>query len=171
MAASDNNLMQVSQIGTTTKTATGSQVTFNTKYPFAKLDKTNPVSFQNISIQFYTEPPVPSGTYPDVGPTTTLVYQFAHGYTYVPSTWFLMQVTPTSPPPISINYQQEGTGAYFLIVNEATGTGAYLTVTADQTNVYFSVNKIYNNVDPLPNIIGYVLNIRCYVFVDDLSGK
>jgi hypothetical protein len=170
MAASDNNLMQVSQIGTTTKTATGSQVTFNTKYPFAKLDKTNLVSFQNISIQFYNEPPAPSGTYPDIGPTTTLVYQFVHGYTYVPSTWFLMQVTPSSTvsyPPVS--YQQEGTNSFFLYLGP--GSGASLTITADATNVYFYVNKYYGGSFGLPNIIGYVLNIRAYVFVDDLSGK
>ena len=75
-----NSLLTVSSNNIDIRTANGPQVTFSTQYPFGKLDKTNNVSFQNISILFKNEPPIPPGTPGNTGPLKTLVYSFPHGY-------------------------------------------------------------------------------------------
>lgn len=161
-----SNVMSVSQNGVDLRNASASQLVFSSQYPFAKLDRTNNVSFQNISILFNTEPPNPDGI--SVFTLTTLVYKFAHGYTYVPSTWFMMQ----NPSPGSVGlqpaYQQEG--GDIIITNEADGTSAVLSMQADSTNVYLYVTKNYTSGDTLPNIQGFSINIRIYVFAGDLTG-
>ena len=149
-------------------TSSGSEVIFSAQYPFAKLDKTNTVSFQNIALFFAHEPPNPNGT--SVFQTTTLVYQFAHGYNYVPSTWFMMQNPTNTGVGLQPNYQQEG--GIIIATDELYYTAAVLTMNADATNVYFYITKYYTAGDSqsLPNIYGFSLNIRVYVFVGDLTG-
>lgn len=161
-----NSVLTISSNNVDVRTATGSQVTFSTSYPFGKLDKTNPVSFQNISLLFNHEPPTPNGT--SVFSQTTLVYQFAHGYKYVPSVWFLMQNPTNVGIGLEPNYQQEG--GIIIATNEGNFTAAVMTINVDATNVYFYVTKTYTSGDTLPNIQGFTLNIRVYVFAGDLTG-
>lgn len=163
-----NSIMSVSQNGVDVNSATGPQVIFSSQYPFAKLDKTNTVSFQNISLLFNREPPNPNGT--SVFLTTTLVYQFPHGYKYIPSTWFLMENPTNSGVGLQPAYQEEG--GIIIATDELLFTAAVLRMQADATNIYFYVDKFYTAGDsqPLPNIQGFSLNIRVYVFVGDLTG-
>ena len=163
-----NSLMTVSSNGVDVNAASGPQIIFSSQYPFAKLDKTNTVSFQNIALLFAHEPPNPNGT--SVFQITTLVYQFPHGYKYVPSTWFLMQNPTNSGVGLQPNYQQEG--GIIIATDEGNFTAAILTMQADATNIYFYVTKYYTAGDsqPLPNILGFSLNIRVYVFAGDLTG-
>jgi hypothetical protein len=164
-----NSLLTISSNNVDVRSATGSQVTFSTQYPFAKLDKTNPVSFQNISILFNHEPPNPNGT-SQFGPVITNVYTFAHGYTYVPSTWMMTQNPTNSGVGLQPAYFQES----FIIIatDEGNYTAAELHLRVDNKNVYLDVWKYYNTADApaLPNIQGFSLNIRVYVFAGDLTG-
>lgn len=163
-----NSIMTVSSNGVDVGAATGPQVIFSSQYPFGKLDKTNKVSFQNISILFNREPPNPNGTTQTL--LTTLVYQFPHGYKYVPSTWFLMQNPSNTGVGIQPAYQQEG--GTVIATDEFLLTAAIIRMQADATNIYFYIDKYYTQGDsqPLPNIQGFSLNIRVYVFAGDLTG-
>jgi hypothetical protein len=165
-----NSLLTVSSNNVDIRSASGPQVTFSTQYPFGKLDKTNNVSFQNISILFKNEPPNPAGTPGNTGPIKTLVYSFAHGYKYVPSTWFLMQNPSNVGVGLEPAYQQEG--GIIIATDEANFTGAIMQILVDQTNVNLYVWKYYDstNSPALPNIQGFSLNIRIYVFAGDLTG-
>lgn len=163
-----NSLLTVSANGVDVNTATGPDVIFSSQHPFAKLDKTNTVSFQNIALFFQNEPPNPSGIGIDTGPRTTLVYQFPHGYTYVPSTWFLMQNPSNTGVGLQPSYQQEGG----IIIQTDPFNYAIIRMQVDATNIYFYVDKYYSTFasEPFPNIIGFSLNIRVYVFAGDLTG-
>lgn len=158
-----SNLITISQNNVDVRNAKGNQVLFSAQYPFAKLDKTNTVSFQNITLFFNNEPPNPSGG--SFGPVTTLVYSFPHGYTYVPSTWFLMQHVggdTSSQKPI---YQQEG--GTISLVNALTV--ASLRMQADDAKCYFYVDKTSDGTN-FANIQAVTLVIRVYVFAGDLTG-
>lgn len=163
-----NSVMTVSSNGVDVNNATGPQILFSSQYPFAKLDKTNKVSFQNISLFFAHEPPNPDGLTTFL--VSTLVYQFPHGYKYVPSTWFLMQNPTNSGVGLQPSYQQEG--GIIIATDEALFTAAILRIEVDATNIYLYVDKRYIQGDsqPLPNILGFSLNIRIYVFAGDLTG-
>lgn len=165
-----NSLLTISSNNVDVRSATGPQVTFSTQYPFAKLDKTNTVSFQNISILFNHEPPNPAGTPGNTGPIKTLVYQFPHGYKYLPSTWMMCQNPTNTGVGLQPAYFQES----FIIIatDEGFYTAAELHIQVDATNVYLYVWKYYDQTDApaLPNIQGFTLNIRVYVFAGDLTG-
>lgn len=145
------------------------QVIFTTKYPFAKLDTqlginlkvnppaTNAVSFQNFRIFFSKEPPVTIGS-----TSTTQIYQFAHGYTYIPTTWLLFQDLNAANTTASFTYGQENS----IIVSKSALTFAEFTMTVDSTNVTFSVYKQWNALDVSPDVIGITLLLRLYVFVE-----
>lgn len=160
-----NNIISVSQNGLDVRGASGPQLLFSARDPFAKLDKTKATSFQNIRLLFNHEPPDPNGT-TDFGPLTTLVYQFPHGYDYVPSTWFLLQIISGGP----VRYQQES--AEILLVNALFYTSAVFRVSIDKDNVYFYIDKYYDagGGGPTAHILGFTLLIRQYVFAGDLTG-
>lgn len=167
-----NSLMTISQNNIDIKAATGPQAIFSTQFPFTKLDKTKTASFQTINLLFNREPPNPDGTI-NKGPLTTLVYQFAHGYNYIPSTWFLMQNPSQTGLGLQPLYQQEG--GIILETNESFFAAALFRMQVDATNVYFYVDKYYDGTGggssgPLPNIKGFSLVIRVYVFAGDLTG-
>lgn len=82
------NPITVVQSGSNVQSATGTEILLNSKIPFTKLDTTNIISFQTISILFNNEPPQPVGL---GGYTQTLIYQFSHGYSYIPSIWMMWQ--------------------------------------------------------------------------------
>lgn len=166
----NNGPISVSSAGTSLQNASGAQVTFNTRYPFHKLDSTNINSFQVVTILFGAEPPNP------VAPTSTatysesLVYSFAHGYTYVPSTWFLLSLDG-----FATTIGPEGNA--FLVQGQIPGsTNAILNIRVDATNVNFYVTKtwgyVFGTPDPVaPNVFGLTVSIRSYVFVEDLLGN
>lgn len=158
--------ISVSAPGTSLTTAQGQHLTFNTRYPFAKLDSTNKNSFEIITVFFNTEPPNPTG---GAGTTTTkktLIYQYKHGYTYIPSTWFL-----TSTDNFATVLGSEGA----WLLGNASGTSAQIAkfeIEVDSTYVNFYIDKQWTNTgsNSPPNIIGTTVNVRAYIFVEDLSG-
>lgn len=166
----NESILSISQNGVDVRGATGSQLLFSTQYPFGKLDKTNPVSFQNISIFFADEPPNPAGTLGNTGPIKTLVYSFPHGYNYVPSTWIMCQNPDITGVGLQPAYFQES--FIILATDEGFYTAAELHTTVDAENFNIWVWKYYDQSDtpPFPNIQGFSLNIRVYIFVGDLSG-
>lgn len=142
----------------------GTDVTFSTRYPFSKIDSTNSNSFQIINIVFLADTPNPDGV--SNLTNSTLVYQFAHGYKYVSSSWFL----------VSINgfVSALGTEGVRLVtaLSPLFGT-AYFVATVDSTNVNFYINKTWEQSTgfPAPSVLGITLSIRSYVFINDLSGN
>jgi hypothetical protein len=82
------NAFSVSSNGSSVETAAGPQQLLANKRPLVKLDTTKTQSFQTISILFNHEPPQPS---PSTFVSDTLIYQFAHGYNYIPTTWMAWQ--------------------------------------------------------------------------------
>lgn len=168
-----NNNIIVTQNGSDVRTATTSQILLSDKYPFHKLDKTNPVSFQNISILFNTDPPNPPGAggSPSDYTLTTTVYTFPHGYNYIPATWvlFVNAYNYIAQPDL----YNSGQGI-ILLLTDSGANGAFLSVTSDDTNIYVNVIKNYDTselVSGPPIILGITLVIRIYVFVEDLSGS
>jgi hypothetical protein len=146
--------------------ATGVGVTFNTRYPFDKLDSTNTKSFQVITLFFSVDPPNPDGTIATY--KRTQIYQFAHGYKYVPASWFL----------VSTDNFATTVGAEGVVLNvnnpDPTASSAVLIINVDSTNVTFYIDKYYNagalGPPPPPSILGFFVAIRSYVFVNDLLG-
>jgi len=157
--------LKVSKDGVDVRTATGVELLLNLSKPQAKLDTTKTVSFQNIDLLFLNDPPEGTGA----GDTaTTLVYKVAHGYTYTPSFWCLVQETPPSGTAFYQAYFQD-TG----LVAQHTGFDyASFYVKADATNVNFYVDKYYDSGfgGLANNISGMLLRIRLYIFVEDLIG-
>ena len=165
----DNGPISVSAPGKSLIGATAQDITFSTRYPFAKLDSTNQNSFEVISLFFNTEPPNPPSNASGTTHSNTLVYKYAHGYTYTPSTWFLLSLnnfTSTLGPE----------GSMILVSGQLPGsTNAIFNITVDDTYVYFYIYKtwgyVFGTPDPNPpNIIGYTVSIRAYIFVEDLLG-
>lgn len=159
---SNNGPISVSAPGKSLIGAVANDITFSTRYPFEKLDSTNPVSFQIITLFFNNEPPNPPvNTF-----NKTLVYSFPHGYDYVPSSWFLVSIDN-----FTTVLGSEGS----WIIGNAQSTNkavAYLSIELDEKNVNFYINKFILNASPIvyPNIAGYSISIRSYIFVEDLSG-
>lgn len=118
----------VSSNGSDVQTATGPQQLLSIGKPLTKLDITNQVSFQTIQLLFNHEPPQPPNSAPFY--SNTLVYQFPHGYDYVPATWMEWQnhspAFPLAPGIGSSNTifypngdDSAGLTAYDAIVNNA----------------------------------------------------
>jgi hypothetical protein len=159
------SLITVTQTGVSVGNATKTQTTFTTQYPFQKLDSLNSVSFQEINLFFAVDTPNPDGLTSFYN--RTLVYKFPHGYNYVPSSWFFVFENTSTP------IGQEG------IIIKGGGdtpglTSAVFIVNVDKTNVYFYIDKYYNQtlIDlGIPFIGGVSLLIRSYIFVEDLLGN
>lgn len=133
------------------------QVIFTTKYPFAKLDTTNLVSFQNIRLFFATEPPGVEGSI-----VSTTVYSFKHGYTKPPTYWLLYQNLASANTAGSFAYGQEGS----VIVSPIVSTFAQLKILLDDTTAYIQVEKTWTMGGPAPLIAGTTLLLRIYIFVE-----
>lgn len=159
----NDSLITISSGNVSVNEAIGSQILFSTQFPFDKLDTQNSVSFQLITIFFNDEPPNPDGSVSTY--QRTLVYSFPHGYTYVPSTWFLATTNnfTTVIGPEGATLAQNSISPFF--------SAAQFVATVDDTNVNFYIDKYFiSGPFPVPTIIGTFLSIRSYVFVDDLSG-
>lgn len=133
----------VSNSGSSVQTAVGPQQLLSMNNPFTKLDTTKIISFQTIQLLFNTEPPQP----PNTGPfySNTLVYQFAHGYEYVPAIWMDWQnnspAFPGDPGPSSSNMilypngdDSAGVNAYDAIVNNTIDIANTTLVALEQYN-------------------------------------
>lgn len=172
----DNGPISVSAPSTSILGAVGSDITFNTRYPFAKLDSTNKVSFQNINIFFANDPPNPDGT--TSFEQNTIIYTFPHGYKYIPAIWCIFQRTGFGDQGDFSNtkYGPYGYENGIICVSNASDFAQFATLnlTADETNIYLSITKNYRHdivfVDPPVNLIGYSLLVRIYAFVNDLLG-
>lgn len=200
-----DDIITISAPNTDTRTASGTDVFFTTQYPFMKLDATNDVSFQTISILFNNEPPQPSA----FNYTSTLLYSFEHGYSYVPSIWFMWQnpnpEIPDTPPVGSSNttyyYFGDDTVGNMLFYDENTvlttdtvrqspgpfavveyndsilgpkpSADASIVAKVDDTKVYlYLLKQSLATLSGVPfgiNVQGFSVNIRCYVFVEDVG--
>ena len=167
----NNGPISVSAPNTSLKTATGTNLTFNTKYPFAKLDSTVNTSYQIITLFFNVEtptPPQPTGSPSNYTSITTLVYSYPHGYTYIPSTWFFLSLDNFATILGTEESFLKGGGTGF------PSPGTKLSIRADATNIYFYVTKsrYYDgSIDLYYPIIGTFVSIRAYIFVEDLLGQ
>lgn len=168
MATVSNN-GPISVVNTTVNATTGvsvNHVILTTRYPFHKLDSTKTESFQVITLFFATEPPDPvQPVAPNVTTNKTLVYHFPHGYTYTPSSWFL----------VSLDGFKTTIGAEGAqIISGSFGTSsAYINIEVDSTNVNFYITKNWSALIGLsspPHVIGFSISIRAYIFVEDLLG-
>jgi hypothetical protein len=144
----------------------GSPVTkeiLNTSKPFIKIDTQNRVAFQTLTLLITTNPPEP--TLPAFHRYTTL-YQFPHGYKYVPSIESLFYVS--TPPPSTFVTQ-----TYFQDMGQIAGQtiadGAFLYAVADATNVYIICDK-YNAGGGSANLLtGTNVQITIHVFVESVG--
>lgn len=86
--------------------------------PYTKLDTQNIVSFQTISLLFNNEPDQP--TLADEQNTDTLVYEFKHGYNYIPTIWLTWyNSSPEFPPDPDIG----NTATTFFNFGDETANG------------------------------------------------
>lgn len=167
MANPNNGPIAVSAPGSTLVNASGVGVTFNTRYPFDKLDSTLNESFQIITVFMAVDTPTPDGSI--VKYNRTLIYSFAHGYKYVPAPWFLVSLNNFSSTTI-------GTEGVVLTVNnpDPTVSSGILVINVDSTNVNIYIDKYYNSsvIGAVPPVtIGLFISIRSYIFVNDLAGN
>lgn len=136
----------------------------NMRTPMAKLDTANPVSFQNISLTFNTDPPEPTGAGEEA---RTVAYSFKHGYNYAPTVWSLAQVVqrPNSPGA----YVQSFWQTVGILRSNSAFDFAALQIDNDDDSVFLRVRKWYNTGlgGSTNNIIGCTVLIRVYVFVED----
>lgn len=121
----------VSTSGSSIQTALGPQALLSMKNPFTKLDTTNKNSFQTISLLFNhdpTQPPNASPYYAD-----SLLYQFAHGYQYIPATWFSWQnPAPSFPSPPGSG----GSATTFYTFGNDEANAEVLPTTASQISLF-----------------------------------
>lgn len=148
--------------------ASTSEVVLTSKYPLAKIDRNNKVSFQNIRIFFANEPPAPAvGTQTTI---TTFLYGFPHGYTYTPSYWAFSQA-------VGVFGQFSGDTTYFLDSGliggnniSAGAANATITIGVDATNCYIYINKFTGLLGPQIFVAGASLTSRIYIFAEDVSS-
>ena len=133
----------------------------STKYPFMKLDTTNEAAAKDITLIFNNDPPNPGS---GEAPITTKVYSYLHGYDYIPAFWV---IGFNQVPPIAA-----GTSDYFycdfgLIADNGVPGSAYFSAETTKTHMNFYVTKYF--FSEAINMIGAVLRIRSYIFVDSLN--
>lgn len=87
----------VASNGASIQTAAGPQQLLSASRPMTKLDTTNIVSFQTIQLLLNHEPPQAPANAPFF--TDTIVYQFPHGYAYIPAVWLSWQNNSANPNP------------------------------------------------------------------------
>lgn len=155
--------IKVSANGSDAKIASGKQLIMSSKYPLAKLDRTNPVSFQNIRIQFNNNLPLN---------VKTLLYQFPHGYNYVPSTWTMVQSTGIVSPYYDYGFVMDSGG--LMQGPGMFGPSWYVSflTEVDATNVYYYAQRLQDTVfdsGQQVTIAGVAIRIRTYVFVEDVN--
>ena len=158
--------IKISKEDTDVFTSQGADVLLSSSYPFAKLDTTKDVSFRNTLITFLNNPPEPTGVGADVS-KTTLIYSFAHGYSYTPSAWHLMNiVVPVPSTAFDQDYFQDGG----TVASTTAFDSAVFYATVDATNVNYYVTKNFSGgITSTNNITGLQIKVRSYVFVEDVG--
>ena len=156
--------MKISLPGQNVLSTLPSNIVFNTKNPFIKIDTQKSTGFQTIMLSFINDPPeILTG-----GDTYTTIFKFAHGYDYAPSIETLFYVSVA--PPNGAFYQN-----YFLdsgiIASQGFTATAYLYSIYDSKNIYFIVHKFNLGFGANTQLTGAVVEITVNVFVDDLSGQ
>lgn len=155
--------IKITQPGTSVGAAGLNQTTLNTAYAQLKIDTINTAGFQTLTLSIVTNPPEP------VGPAThkyTILYQYKHGYTYKPAIETLFNIT--TPPPAT-SYSTP----YFLdwAVVKASSPDDYAAIyaVADDTNIYFIVDK-FNDGFGSPNLLtGCNMSITTHSFLDGIG--
>jgi hypothetical protein len=134
----------------------------NTSHPFIKIDTQNTNGFVTLTLSIVNDPPEPSGAATDA---YTTLYQFKHGYTYIPSPEVLFNVTNFAPGLV-------GGQSYFLESGFLGGHTAFDGVTlyavTDATYVYIIVDK-FNSGGSANTLTGTNVTITTHVFVDDIG--
>lgn len=153
----------ISENGKSTINASNSQIILNTANPFIKIDTQNKQAFLTIELLITTDPPEP------VSPATntyTTLYQFAHGYSYMPSieALFYVQSIPPGSTFTQDYFQDSG-----QLGGHTTDDGAFLYAIADNTNVYIIVNKFNDQGGGgMANLLtGTNIEITLHVFVEE----
>jgi hypothetical protein len=186
----------VSSTGKSIQTALGPDQLLTFDQPLTKLDVTNTVSFQTLSILFNTESPQP----PIIAPfyAEVQIYQFPHGYNYIPAIWMEWQnpapAYPGAPGPggtattfftfgddsASANIPGVGLTSqlsqYALVQFNDGGAPSgntmgffYLIVDEKNVTLYFRKNLIATTTGGalVPLfVIGTTVNMRIYVFTE-----
>lgn len=153
----------ISQPGTdATGAPTLNKTTLNTAYAQLKIDTTNVTGFQTLTMSIVNDPPEPAGT----GHKYTIIYQYKHGYTYLPAIETLFNIT--TPPP-STSYSTP----YFLdwtaLAAKTVNDYAALYAVADNTWVYYIVDK-WNGGGGLANLLtGTNMSITTHLFLDGIG--
>jgi len=157
--------IKISAPGYDARTAANLQLLLNMKYPIAKLDTTNGVSFRDITLTFVNDPPEPAL---DTSNSLT-VYSFAHGYNYVPQMWSMItMITPPASRTILEPYNQD----YMTLAQTTFADIAMLYIRADATNINYIVDKSRSSLPgngPNP-LAPCVIKVRTYVFVQDITS-
>lgn len=148
---------QVSANGSSVQSAQGPQSLLSDKTPLTKLDTTKLESFQTISILFNSEPPQ---TDPGTFVSTTQLYQFAHGYTYIPDIWMAWQnPAPAYPsPPTS-------SGASATTFNAFGDESASSNIPAVGNSTALELLAVVNYFDPINGPANYTMAFL-YCIVD-----
>lgn len=141
----------------------GTQAVMNTSHPFIKIDTQNINGFLTLTLSIVNDPPEP------VGPAThryTTLYQFAHGYKYIPSPEVLFNVTNFAPG-------MAGGMVYFLdtgfLGGHTADDGVYLNAVADATNMYIICDKFNDGLGSPNTLTGTNVTITTHIFVDDIG--
>lgn len=163
----DNNYgIKITAPGTNVNFASGQDVVFNSKNPLLKIDSQNTKGFQTVNLTIVNDPPEP--TAPSYTDTYTVVYKFAHGYTYTPSVETLyVLITPTGG---AYSFHQDYFLDFGIIASSAYDNFAAIYTVVDSTNVYYVVWKQNGGSGGTNTLSGAYLKITSHVFVDDLSG-
>jgi len=157
--------LKISAPGYDARTATNLQLLLNMTYPIAKLDSTNGVSFRDITLTFATDPPEPALD----SFNSTIVYSFAHGYSYIPQMWSMITMTT---PPASRTILQPYNQDYMILASVTPADIAILYIRADATNINYIVEKTRSSLPgngPNP-LAPCVIKVRTYVFVQDITS-
>ena len=150
--------------GTDVIGAPKNKVLMNTTNPFIKIDTQTATGFQTILLLITTDPPEPSaGNY-----TRTIVYQFAHGYKYVPSVEMLFNVTSAPPGAAYTQTYFQDSG---IIGQHTALDSASLYTSANATNVYIICEKFKSATgSPQSNLLtGTTIQITSHVFADGIG--
>lgn len=150
--------------------ATTRDILFDTRKPFHKLDLSNERSFQVIDLTLNSEPPDPATPTSVTTFSNTLVYQYAHGYNYLPSTWFLISID-------AFGHTLGPEGSMIKVGGGVPGsTNAKFNIEVDDTYVKFYIKKQWGRVfgtnDNIndAHVAGMMVSVRAYIFVEDLTG-
>lgn len=142
---------------------TSGTLTLNTKYAHLKIDTQLATGFQTILLLITNDTPEP--TKPPYY-TYTVLYQFKHGYTYIPAMEHLFNVS--TPPPSTRLYQKyfQDSGVLGAMTADDSVT---LYALADKMYVYFVVEKFNDGAGSANLLTGTNVKITSHIFAQDVG--